>query len=179
MGGKMALSKIGLGLDNKSKRISKKSKKQKIAKKKRSKKTASNTKTAKPQKSVAFSTIVKAAKTGIKKSKGKSLKNIIAAAVQSAKRMKQGNNVKKVARILKVPKFGGSIEKVLPFLSGLSAVGSITASALDIAKTLKAVENAKKQFGVEKTSGEKKIGKGISLIYKGSGFYLKPSPKNC
>lgn len=156
----------------------KKLKPAKVVKKKKSKKNASKRKSSAVQKSIAFNTTVKAAKSGIKKSKGKPLKNVITAAIRSAKQMNQNNKIKKVSRILKLPKFGGSLQEILPILTGLSAIGSLTISAIGIGKTLKAIENAKKQFDAEKTRGEKKVGNGISLIYKGSGFYLKPSQKH-
>lgn len=182
MGAKIGLSKIGLGLDKKRSHISKMSKAlkpTKTIKKKKSKKKASKRKSSAVQKSVAFNTIVKAAKSGIKKSKGKSLKNVIIAAIRSAKQMNQNNKIKKVSRILKLPKFGGSLQGILPILTGLNAIGSLTTSAIGIGKTLKAIENAKKQFDVEKANGERKVGNGLSLIYKGFGFYLKPSRKHC
>lgn len=58
--------------------------------------------------------------------------------------MNQYNKLKIVSRILKLPKFRGNLQGVLPILTGLSAIS--------IGKTLKAIENAKKQFDKEKAN---------------------------
>lgn len=88
-------------------------------------------------------------------------------------------------RVLKLPKFGGSLHAILPILSGLSAIGSITASTVGVVKAIKDIEIAKKQLSGNKSTSAhigkgKRIGRALKLIYKsgknarGSGFYLKP-----
>lgn len=194
MSAKMGLTKIGLGLgarkkimknsvkrrkrkSNRSTALKKKNKRNKKRKKqnKRNKKKKAK---KKRKKSIAFSKLVRGARESIKKSKLKSspLNETIMAAIRSAKDMKRSKTVK-MPRVLKLPKFGGGALSILPILSGLSAIGSITASAAGIMKAIKDIENAKKQ----NMNGEKKIGRGLNLIYSktnetasGSGFYLKP-----
>lgn len=167
MGAKMGLSKLGLGLNKKGKNIRKKSKNNRKNKTLKKKKIAS--------KSITFNSLVNASKSVIKKSKGKPLESIIKASVQSAHQKKQNNKLKKPSRVLKLPKIGGFLS-ILPILSGLSAIGSITSSVAGIASALRKIESAKKRFTKERTDGEAKIGNGLSLVYKakGSGIYLKP-----
>lgn len=184
MGAKIGLSKIGLGLNVRSMHIPEKLKRKRAkVVKKMKKKTKRNVGRAKLKKnlptlrkSIAFNKIVQGVRSNIKQSKAKkSLNNLVKAAIQSAKHMKQ-NKIVKMSRVLKIPKFGGSILSILPILTGLSAIGSITASAVNVVKAIKDIENAKKQLSKHNIDGERKIGNGLSLIYKvkGSGFYLKP-----
>lgn len=168
MGAKRGLTKIGLGLRGKN--IHKK--------KKRSSK----------QKSIAFRELVRGAKDSIETTKANdSLNGSIIAAIRHAKHIKRGKTVK-IPRVLKLPKFGGKVhrylsldfQKIVPLLSGLSAIGSITASAVGVLKAVKDIDIAKKQLMNENYSSEKKIGRALSLVYKtgknarGTGFYLKP-----
>lgn len=176
MSAKIALTKIGLGLDDKT-----------IKKKKKNRKNR--------RKSISFSKLVRGGRESIKKSKliSSPLDETIRAAIRSGREIKRGKTVK-VPRVLKLPKFGKSLQSILPILSGLSANGSITASALGVKKAIKDIEIAKKLLMIENqqqnSSGqqnmslEKKIGRGLNLIYnsdkntKGSGFYLKPFQQN-
>lgn len=82
-------------------------------------------------------------------------------------------------RVLKLPKFGGSVLPILPILSGLSAIGSIAASTTGIVKALNEMKAVRKQVEEGKNhQEEKKIGHNLNLTYKrsvnGYGFYLKP-----
>lgn len=108
MSAKVGLTKIGLGLNDKNMRK---------AMKKRTKRT-------KRQKSIAFSKWIRGGRDSVKESKVKSLSSIdtIKAAIRSAKDLKRGKNVK-IPRVLKIPKFGGHIESIVPILSALSAIG--------------------------------------------------------
>lgn len=170
MTAKVKLTKIGLGLGAKTnkkmvkKRVNRSSKRQ----------------------TIAFGELVRGARESIKGNKLKklsdsALKGTIRAAIRSAKELKRGKTVK-TPRVLKVPKFGGSLSRILPILSGLSAIGSISASAVGVVKALKDIENAKKQLaeGQHNTNEETKIGRALNLIHKtdktirGTGFYLKP-----
>lgn len=181
MSAKVGLSKIGLGLGGK--RTHKK--KRRPIKRHSKRHTKRRTKRSKVQKSITFSKLTRGVKTTIKNKKLDG-DDAIKAAIRSAKEMKRGKTVKKIPRILKLPKFGGNLNSILPILSGLSAIGSITSSAVGVAKALKDIEVAKKQLKERTISngrnmcGEKKIGRRLNLIYKndksitGSGFYLKP-----
>lgn len=167
----MGLTKIGLGLDARKKKI------KKITVNRRKRKSNHSKARKKKKESLAFNKLVHRARESIKNSKLKSSSpnETIMAAIRSAKELKRSKSVK-MPRVLKLPKFGGSALTILPILSSLSAIGSITASAAGVVKAIRDIENAKKQ----NMSGEKKIGRGLSLIYRsnetasGSGFYLKP-----
>lgn len=175
MGTKIGLSKIGLGLDKKLKKKMKVSKHHrhhvtKVGKKKRKNKKMLN---RKKHKSISFGKLVSGVRANIKKkSKTSSLSDTIKAAVRSAKDLKRNKTVK-IPRVLKLPKFGGSILPILPILSALSAIGSISASAIGVAKAIRNIKNAKENMNGE---SEKKIGRSLYLTqdYSGSGFYLKP-----
>lgn len=194
MGAKVGLSKIGLGLGiekrrHKRKNMSVKTKKlsmQKSSSKKKStvkkrnsplkKKYVVKKTKEKKQKSISFSKLVHGVRAEIKNSETKSpsLEHTIKAAIRHARDVKRNKKVEKIPRILKLPKYGGSITPILPILSALSAIGSISSSALGIVKTIKKIENARGQMHGRKT--EKKIGRRLYLTRnaKGSGFYLKP-----
>lgn len=183
MSAKMGLTKVGLGLGSsgsrRRRRISKKMKRRPRAKV--TKKTNRNVNRTKlKRKSITFKKLIQGVRSNIKQSKAKSssMNNTIKAAIRSGMDIKRGKTVK-MSRVLKLPKFGGSIQSILPILTGLSAIGSITSSAVGVVKAIKDIENAKKQLGKYNVNGEKKIGRGLSLIYKakGSGFYLKPAPQ--
>lgn len=167
---KVGLSKIGLGLDTVD----------------MSKKTKSRGKRSKKRESITFTKLIRGAKANIRSTKlnhsdDASLNGTIKAAIRNVKDMKRGKTVK-VPRVLKLPKFGASVQSILPILSGLSAIGSITASAVGVRKALKEIEVAKKQLAEGNQqphlNGERKIGRGLKLLYKsnakGAGFYLKP-----
>lgn len=178
MSAKVGLTKIGLGLGGG---------------KNRHKKMKSRVNRSKKRNSIAFSELIRGAKDGIKKVKlndrnYSSLNKTVKAAIRSAKDMKRGKTVK-IPRVLKLPKFGGNLQALLPILSGLSAIGSITSSAVGVVKAMKDIKNAKhlmeknqRQYtsGQQNMSREKKIGRALNLIHKtsknarGSGFYLKP-----
>lgn len=180
MGAKVGLSKIGLGLKKRtrkkkmkgtrrpSRRRSGGAKSKKVNR--RRKKSRSKTKR---KKTIAFGKIVRGVKADIKKKfKSSSLNDTIKAAIRSAKNMKRNKSVK-VPRVLKLPKLGGSVLPILPIVSALSGVGSISPSPLAVMKALKGIQSVKHD-----RSGQvaKKIGRGLNLISnsKGSGFYLKP-----
>lgn len=170
MSAKVNLSKIGLGLGMKTNRRKMKKRVKRVPK----------------RKTITFGKLVQGARETIKKNKLRKLSDpssndTISAAIRSAKEFKRGKIVK-TPRVQKLPTFGGSLSRILPILSGLSAIGSITASAGGVAKVIKDIEIAKKQFakGQYDTNSEKKIGRGLNLIHiagkgvKGAGFYLKP-----
>lgn len=183
MGAKIGLSKVGLGFKiKKKKRGSRRGKRRTIKsriRRTRSKKKGSGTKkknrSKKKQKFINFGKLINSAKTSIKKSKLKSssLNDTIKAALRSVKVVKRNKTVK-IPRVLKVPKFGGSILPILPIISALSAVGSISASTAAVIKAIKGIQN----FNKHDISGEskKKIGRGLYLVQSatGSGFYLRP-----
>lgn len=182
IGAKMGLSKIGLGLkkrrsrrrkvkvSHRRKKVVKKNKTKKrtrVKRRKRKKKLKS--------KSITFSKLLHGVKDSIKQSESNAstMHSTINAAIRRAKDMKRSKNVK-IPRVLKLPKFGGSVSSLLPILTTLSALGSISSSAVGVMKALKNVENVKKQNINGKT--ERKIGHSLYLHrnVKGSEFYLKP-----
>lgn len=177
MSAKAGLTKIGLGLGGSKKK----------RKKKKKKKMKRRTKGLTKRKSIAFSKLVRGARQSIKTVKlnglhDSSLNESIKAAIRRAKHIKRGKIVK-IPRVLKLPKFGGNLQAILPILSGLSAIGSITPSAVGVVKAIKDIEIAKKQLKNEnfrQHTPEKKIGRTLNLIHKtginarGTGFYLRP-----
>lgn len=183
MSAKVGLTKIGLGLnDNRLRKMCKKNKKEKKKLKKKNKKE----RVKRVGKSLAFSKLIRGARESIRKSKMNSLSSndTIKAAIQSVKDLKHGENVK-IPRVLKLPKMGGNLQSILPILSALSAIGSITASTVGVAKSIKDIQVARKQLmesnqHQHNMSGEEKVGRALNLLYKpnenikGSGFYLKP-----
>lgn len=162
MKAKTGLTKVGLGVS-----------KLNCKKKKKSKKSS---------KEIAFATLIKDAKAGIKKSKVKSVESMVNAALRSAKKTAQSGRVKP-PRILKVPSYTGGVLPIVPILAGLSAIGAIVGSASNVVRTAKDI-NVKQQqleeFKRHNKAIEMKVGKGLYLRphAKGSGLYLNPSPKN-
>ena len=136
MTAKLGLTKIGLGLNGKKMR----NKGKKHTNRKSVKKSANLKKTSKVQ--------------NVKKSVKKS-NQIIKAAIRKPQKTKRSTTRK---RVLKVPKFGKSLQSILP--------GSITESAASLLKALKEIELAKKQL-----PKKNKTGKSVN----GSGIYLKPA----
>lgn len=180
MGAKVGLSKIGLGLKKRKRRgrgrVKRKSMKVKNRKRRKSVKRRAKKKRSKTKrKSIAFGKLIRGVKSTIRKPKMKSasLGDTIKAAIRSVKDMKRNKTVKK-PRILKLPKFGGSVLPIVPIISALSATGSIPASATAVAKTIKHIKNAVKQNA--DGQAEQKVGRGLHLMRNtsGSGFYLKP-----
>lgn len=153
MAAKVGLTKIGLGLGTKKtqkkmkKHLNRKSVKKNLTKKKVSKGNV---------------------KKSIKKLKVKSqpLDRIIKASIQKPKNPKRSKTIKTVPRVLKVPKFGGNLQSILPILNRLSAAGPITASTIAVVKALKDIELIKKHL-----MKKNKIRKNAC----GSGLYLKPA----
>lgn len=140
------------------------------------------TKKRKKLKNLKFSTLVKNAKSGIKKSKAKTIDCSIKAALISAKKSAEGRRIK-IPRIIKVPSYTGGILPILPILAGLSAVGAVGGSAAGIFKTIRDMKIAQEQLQENKRHNramEIKVGNGLYLkpFAKGSGLYLKPYPKN-
>lgn len=179
MGAKIGLSKMGLGLGKRSnkrsnrKKMKSRRRRAKVVKRRvnRRKKNQSKLK----RKSITFGKLVRGVRASIKKSKSKSssLNDTIKAAIRNGKEMKRNKTVK-MSRVLKLPKFGGSVLPILPILSALSAVGSISASTAAVVKAIKEIQNIKKHD--ISTETKKKIGSGLYLMRNatGSGFYLKP-----
>lgn len=139
MTGKLGLTKIGLGLNSKTMQ----NKVKKRVNRKPAKKSVNRKKVSRVQ--------------NVKKSVKKSNKTI-KAVVRRPKKTTRGKTLKKNSRVLKVPKFGKSLQSVLP--------SSIKTSAVSVLKALKHIELAKKQ-----RSKRNKPCKSA----KGSGIYLKPA----
>lgn len=130
----------------------------------------------KRSKKISFAALVKDAKRGIKKSKAKTVSTAIKAALRSAKKTRKGKSVK-VPRIIKVPSISGGILPLLPILAGLGAIGSVVGTATGVAKTIKDLKNAREYIDENKRHNkvmELKVGKGLSMVSKGGGLYLKP-----
>lgn len=180
IGTKIGLSKFGLGFQQKDKKShtqnkmkGRRSRNRQVKSKKKSAIQRKNRSKIK-RKSIKCSKLLRVAKSRINKSKLKSptLNDTIKAAIRSVKDMKRNKSVK-IPRILKVPKFGGSVLPLSPLISVLSGVGSISSSVAGVIKAIKEIQKLKSN-----ASGQvnKKIGRGLNLMSdaSGSGFYLKP-----
>lgn len=181
MGAKIGLSKIGLGLNATGRRRRRRhrrqqKKRQRKSKNKRKTRRVKKNRSKNSKKTISFARLVRGARASVKKSRKKSLRlsDTIKAAIRTVKNLKSEKQVK-IPRILKLPKFGGKILPILPILSALSAIGSIATSATGVVNTIKQIEKSKGR------STEKKIGRGLVLSPNthGSGFYLKPFPRQC
>lgn len=153
MKAKTGLSKVGMGLKRK------------------------KTKKSKCSKKIAFAALVKAARHGMRKSRG-NFGHTFGVAVRSAKKAKKGKQVK-LPRIIKVPNITGGVLPLLPIIAGLSAIGSLVGSAAGAVKTIKDIKNASEMVKENKRHNlamEKKLGSGLYLrtMKKGGGLYLTP-----
>lgn len=160
---KTGLSKFGLGIA--------KSKQRKNMKK--SKKTKKRT----CAKKIAFATLVKDARDGVKKAKAKTLGTAIMAALRSVKRSRKGKIVK-MPRTIKVPNISGGILPV-GILAALAAAGPVVSSVAGVIKTIKDIRNAKQQLMENirhNKAMEMKLGNGLYLGVgkRGRGLYLRP-----
>lgn len=160
MNAKTGLSKLGMGIPC----LKKKSKKKK------------------GPKEISFDALVRDARNGIKKSKAKTIKTAIKAALRHAKKAKKGKNVK-VPRIIKVPSISGGVLPLLPILAGLSTIGSLVGATSGVIKTVKDIKNAKALLEENKRHNravEQKIGAGLYLGTRanGRGLYLRSSQKS-
>lgn len=176
IGAKIGLSKLGLGFQRKNRKLQtlKKMKGHRRIKSKKKKTIRKKNRSKLKRKSITFNELLHGAKTSIKKStmKSSSLNDTIKAAIRNVKDMKR-NKMVKIPRVLKVPKFGGSVLSVLPIISALSGVGTISSSAAAVIKAIKAIQNVKS--GASRQVN-KKIGRSLNLISNssGSGFFLRP-----
>lgn len=178
MGAKVGLSKIGLGLKKRGKRRGKRKtiksrSRRRVKSKKQNSKLRKKARSKKGRKSITFAKLVRGVKDKIKKSEFKSsLNDNIKAAIRTAKSLKR-NKVVNPPRILKLPKFGGSVLPILPIISALSAVGSVSPTSTAVIKAIKEIQNSKPALNGQRV---KKIGRKLHLLTpaSGSGFYLKP-----
>lgn len=186
MKAKRSLSKIGSSLKKK------KMKKESTASKKRVKKVGKGL----PNKSrhesnkehVNLSTLIKTAKTAIKKSRPDDIHAAIKVAVASIKKSKRGKQVK-APRTIKLPTITGGILPLIPIFAGLSALGTIASTAGSISSAISAAKRGQNELEEHKRHNQtmesiaigNKLGKGFYLRSNknGSGFYLTPFQKNC
>lgn len=153
-------------------------------------------------KPISFDILVKNARIAIRKSKPKTIDGAIKTALKSVDESRKGSKVTP-KRVIKLPVSGGMLP-ILPILAGLSALGSVTQSAVGIAKTISEIKNAKKIYEDNRRTGNDtepiKVGKGLYLApwvagkgicrtsgitsgktsgkTPGYGLYLRPYPKN-
>lgn len=119
-----------------------------------------------------FTKTVKNATRILKKEKPKDVKAAIKTAKKVIGKSFKGKKDKvMVPRIIPLPKSGGFLPLV-PILSALGALGSITAGGAALAKTINAAKNAKKEL-----DESKRHNKTMESIAMGKGLYLKPYKK--
>lgn len=151
---KTGLSKLGAGLRKKSTKRKKSNKK---------------------PKDITFKQLVKGVRINIAKSKPKTVKCAVKAAIQSTKKLRSGKRITGIPRIIKVPSISGGLLPIIPVLSGLAAAGTIANSAVGIYNAIKNMMS-----GSASSNGTKKIGSGLYLTSgkRGKGMYLRPYSKN-
>lgn len=157
-----AKTKFGGGLVKKTKKTAKKVKKIKK-------------KAVRRPKKITFKKVVQEAKVAIRSSKPKTVDEAINSALKSVQKYRKNNQIKS-PRVLKLPKttFSGGILPIVPSLIGLSALGSIINSGINIYKTAKAIRSASNEIQQKKLTAPIKVGKGLYLHSpKGAGLYLK------
>lgn len=127
---------------------------------------------------IPFKKLVAKVNAAVKKAKPKTLLSAAKIAVAAAKKSSGGKTMK--PRV--IPIKSGGILPLLPIFAGLSAIGALTGGAATVARTVKEVENAKKNLSEatrhNRTMEAIAIGKGMFLKpYKqGYGLYLKSPP---
>lgn len=172
MGAKIGLSKIGLGLKKK-KRANRRSKP--IKSRRRRTKSKKKNQAKKKRKFISFKKLVGGVKAKLKQSnlQSTSLNDTIKAAIRTAKSMKRNKTVN-APRVLKLPKFGGSVLPIVPILSALSTVGSVAPSIAAVIKAIKGIQNFKPGLNGQQS---KKIGRNLQLIAPTSGESSKLKTK--
>lgn len=123
-----------------------------------------------------FGSLVAAARAAMRKAKPLTVAAAARKALSAVNQVRRKARGKPVLRprTLAVPKIGGAFALV-PFLSALSAIGSLLGGASGIVRAVNDIRNNKN------AKAPVKIGSGYLLHRKrnGSGFYLKPyQPKN-
>lgn len=166
MKAKRSLTTLGKGLKKKVKR------RKNVKRRKKSKKT------------VTLNTLIKHAKTSIKKSKPENLEDAIDVAVASIQKTTKNKRLKK-PRVIKLPKIStGGILPLIPVFAGLSALGSIVGSTAGVMKAINDYKDGQKLMEENKRHNRKMetiaVGRGYYLqpYKRGRGYYLKPYPKN-
>lgn len=121
----------------------------------------------KPKKHVTLNTIIKNAKTAIKKSRPDSLESAVKAAIKSIKKSKKNKQIKS-PRIIKVPNtYSGGVLPLIPIFAGLSALGSMVGSTASIVKAINNYKDAQRQL-----EENKRHNKTMEAIAIGNGYYL-------
>lgn len=136
---------------------------------------------------IALLSLIKGAKTAIKKQKPENINAAVRIALASVKKAKQGKKIA-IPRIIKLPTVTGSALPLIAIFAGLSALGSIVGSANGIVKAINETKMATKQLDESKRHNSEmesiaignKTGKGFSVKKNkgGKGFYLAPFPTN-
>lgn len=134
-------------------------------------KAGTTTKTKKARQ-VKFDTLIKNAKAAIRKSQPSTVKSAIKVSLDSVKRSKNGQNIKK-PRIIKVPTYSGGVLPLIPIFAGLSALGSIAGGASGIVIAINHYRNSQKQFDENRRHNETMEAIAIGNHKKGNGFYLQ------
>ncbi|XP_073990923.1 uncharacterized protein [Rhodnius prolixus] len=123
---------------------------------------------------------------GGKRRKGVSVKDVINAAritspllsisdgskkaLRKAKRyIKNKTKIRKIPRVLPVPRTGGILPFLVPLFAGLSALGSLAGGATAIAKAVKNTQEARDRLEEMRRHNRK-----MEEQHVGSGFFLKP-----
>lgn len=112
------------------------------------------------------------AKSAVIAEKPTNLEDAISIAVRAAKRSlpKNRRSVKfPPTRVIPIPKTGGVLPFLVPLFAGLSALGALSTAGSSIAKSIHAVNDARRNFHENKRHNET-----MEAIAMGKGLFLKP-----
>lgn len=159
--------KIGMGLQKQKK------KKRIISKKKKSGGTLS------------FGSIVRKAKSAIRDSKEKdirddsSLRKKVKVALKAIGSRKGVQKISKKTRIIPIPKTGGMLP-LIPIIAGISKIGAIAGGTSAIVNAVRDIINLRKSMKNSSDVTQRQVGNGLYLAphRKGYGLFLSPFPKN-
>lgn len=152
-----AKTKLGMGLEEKKKTVDRISKT-------KSRRTVNGRK--------LFSSSIKMAKQILQKEKPQDINSAIRIARKAINKSLRGKKSQVIVpRIINVPKIGGFLP-LIPILTALGAIGSLSTGGAAIAKAVNAAKNAKTQLD-EATRHNKTM----EAIAMGKGLYLKPYKK--
>lgn len=119
-----------------------------------------------------FKTSIKSATKILRKEKPQDINTAIKIARKAINKSLRGKKSQVVIpRVINVPKIGGFLP-LIPVLTALGAIGSLSTGGAAIAKAVNAAKNAKKQL--EEATRHNKSMEAIAI---GKGFYLKPYKK--
>lgn len=173
MKAKIGLSKIGLGLSNKKKKVAVKKQSNVIRKVNDSKHKKKLKKKNNKQKS--FAAVTKSIKQALQMKKPIDANHAVETALAAAKKSSTSTDVH-TPRIIPIPKAGGMLP-LIPIFAGLSALGSLAGGSAGVVRAIGAANEAKRQLAESQRHNEMMEAIAIGKSKRGNGLYLKPYRK--